>query len=278
MDCSDVKELLSAYHDDELPSDKRAAVAQHLEGCEPCAQELEGFRSLSAIAESLTHPEPPARLWQQLEEHLDVEPGKRADLPPSFPWLQWTRKPAVRFGLATAAAILIVVGALGYRTWLQHGDDTQFVSAFGQYVNEFQRDPDAAQQILLAKYQGRAVDAEQAIHAVGYRPAVAGGMPEGYAVDSTYVMQLPCCTCVQCVCTRADGTTIAIFEHDDEEPHWFGDRAVTEAACGGQQCRMVTLDNRLAATWQHGTRHITVVGARDKEEVGELVAWFDERR
>lgn len=279
MDCSEVKELLSAYHDDELSSDTRTAVAEHLAGCEDCARELEGFRSLSIMAERLAQPEPPAHIWQSLEEQLAVERRDRTERSTFLDWLGWTRKPSVRFGLATAAAILIAVGWFGYANWpVEHNVDHQMAVVFGEYLEEFRRDPSAAQQILLANYEGRSVDADQALHTVGYRPVIADGLPDGYSVESTYVIKMPCCTCVQCLCRRSDGTTIAIFEHDDEEADWFGDRPQSEAICDGKRCSMVEIDDRLAATWRQGKRHITVVGARDAAEVERLVAWFDDRR
>jgi len=279
MDCSEVKNLLSAYCDDELSSVKRTAVADHLAGCDDCARELAGFQSLSTLAAGMTHPEPPAQIWQELEEQLDFEHGQQSARPTFLNWLGWMRKPSVRFGLATAAAILIAVGWFGYANWpVEHNVDHQMAVVFGEYLEEFRRDPSAAQQILLANYEGQAVDADQALHTVGYRPAVAYGLPEGYAVEETYVMKMPCCACVQCLCQRSDGTTIAIFEHDDEEADWFGDRPQSEAICDGKRCSMVEIDDRLAATWRQGKRHITVVGARDAAEVERLVAWFDDRR
>jgi hypothetical protein len=184
-----------------------------------------------------------------------------------------------------AATVLIAVGWFGYTNWVEHDADSsvhdsdhQMAVVFGEYLEVFRSDPNAAQQILLAKYESQAVDAEHPIQSVGYRPAVAGGMPDGYSVESTYVMNMPCCKCVQCNCERSDGTTIAIFEHDDEEPAWFGDRPTTEAICNGARCSLVDLDDRIAATVRRGKRHITVIGARDAAEVDQLVAWFDDRR
>ncbi len=291
MDCSEVKQLLSAYYDDELSSGQRTAVAEHLAGCDDCARELEGFRNLSTLAEGLAHPEPPTHIWQQLEEQLDGDDARSTASPagrvrddavntrPAGPAVRrwgWTRKPVVRFGLAMAAAVLIAVGWLSSANWFKHDADHQIAAVFGAYLEEFRRDPHAAQQILLTKYEGQAVDAEQAIHTLGYRPVVANGMPEGYSVESTYVIKMPCCICVQCLCKRSDGTTIAIFEHDDEEPDWFGDRPETEAICNGKRCSIVDLGDRIAATWRHDKRHITVVGMRDTAEVDRLVAWFDD--
>ncbi len=277
MDCPEVKSFLSAYFDDELSSDERSAVAHHLANCHECSRELEGFHNLSAMAGRLAHPETPAHIWEQIEVRLDGDCGRRVEHSDSLSWLAWTRRPTVRFGMAIAASIMIIFGWLGYAHFYEHGADHQMAAVFGEYLEEFRRDPGAAQQILLANYEGQSLDAEQVVHTVGYRPVVANGMPEDYSVRTTYVMKMPCCTCVQCLCQRSDGSTIAIFEHDDTEPEWFGDRPESEAICNGTQCSLVQMSDRIAATWQHGKRHITVVGARDKAEVDRLVAWFDER-
>ena len=281
MNCLQVQELLSPYYDRESSSDADAAVTQHLASCERCSRELEGFRRLSKMADSLPHPVPPAQLWRAIGEKLDAEeqfPSQAPGLPEQASWI---RRTALRGALAIAAIVLIALGGWwGYQSWFGndgHGGDAEFASVFGRYLDEFDRDPTAAQQYLVVKYGGEMVDAAQAERTVGYRPAIAGGMPTGYTVESTCVMEMPCCTCVHCNCRRDDGTTLAIFEHDDEEVDWFGDWPVTEKTIGGRKCQLVTLGDRLAATWQSGVRYITVVGAKNQQEIGELVAWFDER-
>ena len=55
MRCSEVKQLLSAYHDDQLSSEKRTSVTEHMATCNACANELRGFRGLSDLAAGLTH-------------------------------------------------------------------------------------------------------------------------------------------------------------------------------------------------------------------------------
>ncbi len=276
MDCSEVKELLSAYYDDELSSDKRAAMNEHISACNSCARELAGFTRLSAMAKGLTHPAPSAEIWQRLEGRLDVVRDSRSTGPANLGRLATSRTRVV--GLAVVAAtILVVIGWMGYRASQEH-DDHGFTLAFGHYLDEFQRDPREAQQWLLAKYEGTPLDAGQAEHAVGYRPAVAGGLPAGYAVETTVVVKMPCCTCVQCLCKRDDGSMLAVFEHDDEETRqWFGERPEISAICHGTRCSLVELDDGIAATWRRGSRYITVIGARDAAEVEQLVAWFDDR-
>lgn len=276
MDCQQANEILSAYYDQELSPEVKTEVAQHLAGCDQCATDLAAFGELSAMAQSLSHPVPPEPIWDSLQSQLRTRPSDDDRVQQSRGWLVWMRRPAARFALAAAATVLIAIGWFSDTMSNRH-DEHQLAAIFGQYFEQFQNDPHAAQEILLANCQSRAVTADQAIHAVGYRPMVAEGLPPGYSPVSTHVMRMPCCTCVHCLCQRDDGTAIAIFEHDNE-PNWYGDRTSRNEVCNGTCCSLIQLNGRLAATWQHGERHISVVGARDAEEVCQLVAWFDKRR
>ena len=143
------------------------------------------------------------------------------------------------------------------------------------YVKTLDVDPDRAEQFLLDKYDGRTVDPEDAIQLVGYRPAVASGLPDEYTLASTSVMKMPCCTCVKAVCKRKDGSTLVLFEHDDEKTDWFGKRQSNLTTCGDTQCCLVNLDSSIAATWKRGSRWVTAVGVRDANEVSELVTWLE---
>jgi hypothetical protein len=81
---------------------------------------------------------------------------------------------------------------------------------------------------------------------------------------------------VQTVCQRRDGSTVVLCEHDDDNPQWFGDRPATMAECSGKRCRLVNLQNQLAATWTNGSRQITAIGLKDAgelEKLAELAAW-----
>ena len=281
MNCSEAKEKLSAYYDGELDGDQSSRLAEHLAQCTDCSEELAGFKRLSNMATSLSSPPEPQLVWGQLQQRLD-EPSELDDakVTPSTS----THRSALlsrSILLALAATLLVAtgVGWFSYRTWFGHGEHDHFTQDFGEYLTQFSSDPEAAQQLLLTKYEHELVDANEAMTHVGYRPAVAGGLPSGYRLKSTHVMKMPCCTCVQSLCQRSDGTSLAIFEHDDEETtEWFGDRPETVATCGNKQCSLVELDSDLAASWKRGARHITLVGARGKDEVSDIVAWFDGQR
>lgn len=279
MNCADVKELLSAYYDAELSSDARTKVAEHLGECSQCAQERSGFEKLSGMVQCLDAPVPPSLTWQQFQDRLDRAPTieaadrfKRADL---MPRPRWIRYRVLRPVLAIAALVLIAVGWMAYENWLAPADHSLLAADMGQYVDEFQRDPDAAQQMLVAKYAGQEIELAEAVQRVGYPPAVAGEMPPAYTLDSVFVLKMPCCNCLQTVCRRSDGSKLAIFEYGDEQPVSFGDRPENTVQCQGMNCRLVEVNEQFAASWKQGGRHISVVGVRDQAEFENLVAWLD---
>ena len=276
MDCTKANDLLSAYYDGELPSEIRATVAEHLSNCSDCTRELERFGSLSAMSRDLLHPELSSDIWNQIEQQLEEDDITASEAAQHT--RTWSR-PMFRV-MALAATVLIAVGIgwFALESWTGHGGHAPLAAEFTRYLDEFRRDPIAAQRILLEMYEGQPVDADQAVTRVGFRPAIADGLPEGYTVESTYVIKMPCCTCVKCLCKRSDGSTIAIFEHDDKEPEWFDERSAKTANCNGKPCSMVGIDDRFAANWRRGERHMTVIGVRDEEEVSSLVAWFDDRK
>lgn len=263
MNCSENQELLSAYYDNELAANMRSRMSDHLDGCSECPRELARFEKLSMMAIAPSVPAPPEHLWSQIEQQLDWRPHDEQPVTESVdPSRRWSSLAPRLFALAATIFVALGIGWFTYPSWFVHGEQDPFTVEFGNYLEEFRRDPDAAQQILLAKYESRVVSPNQAIEWVGYRPAVADGLPDGYTLESTHVMKMPCCTCVQSVCERSDGSTLAIFEHDDDR-------------CNNEPCCLVELDDPIAASWKRGERHITLIGVRDVAEVSQIVAWLD---
>jgi hypothetical protein len=271
MNCAEVQELLSAYYDGELVGEKLTGLREHLGNCEHCAGELAGFENLSSLASGQQTPAAPEAIWDRLESQLDQETCVPTA---SVSRIALLRDPRL-LGLAATILVAVGLGWVAYGTWGGHGDHSGFVAEFGHYLKEFRHDPEKAQEMLVAKYDGEAVDPSQAIQLVGYRPVTANSSSKQYKVRSTHVLRMPCCTCVQTVCERSDGSTVAIFEHDDENPEWFGDQQGTMANCSGKRCQLFDVNDRIAASWKSGTRHITVIGVQDENEVAELVAWLE---
>ena len=281
MKCSDVQDRLSAYYDGELSGDSQAAIAQHLAECEVCASEFAAFGDVTRAVSRMPQPPVPAAIWKGIAEELpgddsaDSMPQPVRNVTQSRPW--WASRQ-----LALAASILLMLG-VGF--WMtrntghsgDHEHSAEFVATMDHYLQRLPHDPDGAERFLLNKYEGQTVNADSAVRLVGYRPAVAEGLPEGYSLASTSVLKMPCCTCVKAVCKRQDGSTLVLFEHDDEKTEWFGDRPSNMAMCGDKECCLVELDSSIAATWKRGSRSVTAVGVRDVDEVNTLVNWLDQK-
>ncbi|QDV85362.1 hypothetical protein TBK1r_43420 [Stieleria magnilauensis] len=286
MNCIEIQDLLSSYFDDELSVDARVSVAEHVRQCETCSELLDGYQKLSKSISAAPVGLVSENVWASIVEELD-RTGQISEQPKIVvasaakvrrPWL--TR--ATVWRLAIAASILLVIGL---SVWLRHDDamsemhdehGPEFVATMDHYLEILPENPDQAEQFLLGKYDGKVVSPDRAISLVGYRPAVAEGLPDGYALASTSVLKMPCCTCFKSVCKRDDGSILVLFEHDDEKAAWFGKRPTSMAMCGDKECCLVDLKSSIAATWREGRRSLTAVGARDQTEVAKLVKWFKE--
>lgn len=278
MKCREARELLSAYHDGELSARLRPPVAEHVDGCPRCGEELTRFGQLSAMQKGLETPEPPARIWTGIEAALDAD---REAAPIGRPTTK-QRPPAKRRrqSLMAAAAILLIatVGVwITSTAWHAPGRHQALAADFAEYLEHFPENPNRAQQVLLAKYGGRPVDFSEAADQLGYRPVTSTGLPKNYRLESVYVLDMPCCTCVQTICRRDDGRLFAIFEHDDQHPAWLADRPRIDTQCEGCLCSVVQADHGLIASWKTGKRQLTVVGAQDLEEIADLITHFQAR-
>ncbi|MFV1965053.1 MAG: hypothetical protein ACC628_06490 [Pirellulaceae bacterium] len=87
---------------------------------------------------------------------------------------------------------------------------------------------------------------------------------------------MPCCVCIETVFRRNDGgKLLAVFEHAEAQPMWFGDGPQIKAYCNGKPTRIVQRDGQLVVSWKQDQRYVTVIGMRDVEEVTRLMAHLD---
>ncbi len=277
MNCSIVMELLSDYYDGELEASRRAQVQKHLATCDRCRAKLDEFQELSSFVSGQPVASSSAN-WLRLESALDsTKEDGDSELVQLAPGSTNSSKFVVWIGIA-ASILLLAAGVWKYsskHSGMSH--QHEFTAEFGRYLDQFDRDPVAAQEILLQLYEHDRIPAAEMSERLGYSPATSGGLPEGYTHVSTQVLKMPCCTCVQTICERSDGTKIALFEHDDDgSKEWFGERPASMESCNNKVCQLVNLNNKYAATWKRGSRYITLIGVRDKNEVGTFVSWLDQ--
>ena len=278
MNCSDVLNLLSPLHDGELSADLRESVEQHLLNCPACAAVRSDFGALSSLARELSHPEPPADLWDQIEAQLpesQLRPVRNLSPARQIPGF------TMRSRILTAAVTVLFLAGTAFVIYDRHGSDghdEHLAVNFNQFLDEFPESAERAQELLHANYPSSAVDIEQATREVKYRPAVANALPTGYSLDSVHLVRMPCCLCVEALCTAPDGTRLAVLEHAIDQPVWFGDRPSEECECDGRRARMVGFDSRFAATWKSEKRFLTVIGIRDEAELASLMRHLDPRQ
>ena len=270
MDCKRTEQLLSHHFDGELPSDDRAKVEVHLEGCPSCSGQLATIRMLSQAARSLSTIRPPHDLWDRIAAQLNdsTPPEPNATNAVELPNRKWHSKRRFSWSLLTTAAVLLIgVGVLWGLQHSRHAHDP-----LASHVQQLASSPLIAQEKLVAEYSGKIVSADQAVQLVGYRPRNVDPPPNGYRCDKLVMLDMPCCKCIQAVWQRDDQTQLAVFEHKSKIDDWFQCQPSVSIKCQDKTCRVTELSGQLAATWQSGARLVTVIGLRDVEELAKLVA------
>lgn len=289
MNCSQVQNLMSAYHDGELPSADAVFVAQHLAECASCQSILDGFRDMSRLASELRSPAVMTDgSWHELEPKNSLPQAARP----------WNNQPSIAV-IAIAASLLVAVGAamwLGSNSNYSKSNREQVASGFDVFLKQFSRDPSSAQSVLLTSFNGRQVDLKEAEETLGYVPAAIDNAPAGYVVNGVYLLDMPACRCLETNCPRGDcgkggeckcggtcgcsqvvyrsstGRTMSVFEHPEPDVEWFGNRPTIRCECNGVPTELVEIDSQqLAATWKRGDRYVTLVGAVNLEEVKHVM-------
>jgi putative zinc finger protein len=269
VNCSEVQDHLSAYYDNQLSPGEAARVATHLGNCSSCAAEIASFENLSGLSRQLVDPPGPKNRWEELRAKLDAPVESRVALAPSL----LDHVPSKLFSLAASILVAIGLGAVAYQTWFSPGHN-HLAMNFAHYLESFPEKPDGAQQMLLAKYDGKPITVQEATNVLGYEPIAAKRLPPDYSLEEVYLLNMPCCKCAQVICKNKAGQSIAIFEHDIDQPVWFGDRPTVECLCHDMPTSVMQVGDRLAATWKEGKRYVTIIGATDLNEVTEFVAHF----
>lgn len=271
MNCSEALEFLSPLHDGELPADVRASVQAHYRECPSCAAAKTNAEALTALVMQQTDPTPPANLWTNIDATLTKESLTTANVEiPSGS----SRKSRLAIGITAVVLIAISVTMV-----VQHFADTEHAEHlavnFDEFLNAFPESPERAQRLLHANYASELVSVEKATREVRYRPAVSNQLPVGYSLDSVHLVRMPCCLCVESLCTAPDGARLAILEHAIDQPVWFGERPIETVETDGGSARLVRFNGRLAATWKTENRFLTIIGVRDEEELGKLMQHLD---
>jgi len=272
MKCVEIEKLLSPFHDGELSEEVRASVDAHLDDCTDCAQTIAAMRSMSHLVAHSPVPDAPDELWTSLEEQLD---STEAMTPARLP----VYRHILRLNTALVAALVLVAVGVGIRVFrgfhVHEHTMNHAAMDFERYWSAFRMGSDQGQRLLASQFETRLVDVADVEERLQYRPVVANGPPPGFQLDATYLVKMPCCTCVETVCRGENGQMLLVLEHTAEQAVCFGNRSAVSCPCGGKQTQMIQLENALAATWPVGNRSVTVIGVQDMDQLAEVVRHFD---
>ncbi len=128
MLCTEIKEHLLDYLDNELPATLHQEVEQHLRACLDCRGELESFRTTALLLQLRAVPEPPSEYWEQTWDRIRARTLARvlplraeADQPAPV----WQRLVQVTWRPLLVAAATLLIVALGLTAWQQFNRDPQ---------------------------------------------------------------------------------------------------------------------------------------------------------
>lgn len=107
--CRDVEELLAEYAEGALAAAQAGAVAAHLQQCAACTADVRAFRAILAGLRTQAELDRPIKdqgFWEELRLRVLAEVAAQP-VP-----RRWWQRPALRWGMVAAAAVLLAVVAL----------------------------------------------------------------------------------------------------------------------------------------------------------------------
>lgn len=266
MHCEEVRARLSEFYDGELPPDRAAEISEHVNSCDVCIAELRSFGQIGGLFGEQRGISTGPGNWETVVVRLDEQTGR---------FRPWLHPRSLYRLLPLIVASLIAAVSIGYwAAWRTSPDEVERVAAAHVHktLTRFPQKPNAVVDELSAQYSGTLVTLDAARELLGYEPVVAKLTSAGYCVASTHVLKMPCCKCPASLCVREDGSEFLFFEHNEEQPMWFGDSPAISARCCGQVCHCAQMPDQLAVTWKVGPRFVTAIGVEGLDEIAKLMA------
>lgn len=267
MKCEQVRELLSSYYDGELTESVRQQVSVHLEQCPNCLQELQSYQKLSALFDRTVVEQDVLSTsgdWRTINAALEEDAIPPV---PSSP-LRSQRNPLAWF--IVAASLLLGISGV---VWLTstHSSHANESLDLNQFVADFQVDPGKAQTHLVANFDGRPVDSEEAAKELKRRPSFLDRVPTDFKLVSLNLLEMPCCTCSQAVYQTPSGRMVCIFEHEAGSNVRAGNCPMIKCHCCDRGVQLAEVGDVLLVTWPSKDSSITAVGLESVENVIQLV-------
>ncbi len=131
MKCSETKDLLSDYYDNELSVERRASVDAHICQCSKCKAELDSFKSLSSLTAGLDPLETPASVWKAVEQSLAELNSDDSSLDKVSPIVCTSVEYSGKrfFQMAAVIAATLLIGFVGWTLWGGDHDHIEMAKA-----------------------------------------------------------------------------------------------------------------------------------------------------
>lgn len=292
MNCDDVRERLSAYHDQELDATAAAAVRTHLQRCEACAQERQGFERLSQLVSAPRLPaDSPNVTWEVFAAKWDAtRPQNHRDAQVASAVGGQPRRSvgglAGWLTLAASIAIAVVwigqhnrpVQALRGDRSVHAGHDTPSRAGaidLASVVEQFRYGADAAVAALSRQTAGE-IAASKPAQAVLVQARPVSARTFALAACRCGPGECTCgpdgCHCVACVYRRADDSELLVLQHCPGQAVSFGDLPRRERRHGQTLVQESISSGHRIASWSAAGRKFTAVGLKDATEIDSLLA------
>lgn len=144
MNCSIYQPLLSAYVDEAMRADERAAVDEHLRGCAACRALAHDLSSIHLAAGSIEPLTPPAHVWHRIAAAAETQRGASGF---QAGWFSWRPVAAVAM-TAVLAAGLWRVGSL-----LQPASDVAPGPQVADAIPAAESDPEAHYTLAILRLE-----------------------------------------------------------------------------------------------------------------------------
>lgn len=267
MNCEQIQNALGRFHDGELSRAERAVMERHLQGCVRCTAELAVLSELSETARSLSEPESPADLWERIAQRLaTAEPRPAAS----------TYTIARFWRVAVVTALLSVAVAT---SWLARrpkspSDGSALHQAvipivdLGSYLGR---------DVSLGPGQARRMSPEETAQQVSFRVLTTPELPEGYALEESYLVRIEGCNVVRYKYLRGKDVVL-LLQYSQGQPVSHGDRPVVAVErVNGKPVEIIQGEGRLAASWKANGTAVSLVGPRNQAELVRLAAYVDQQ-
>lgn len=157
MNCERTRDLLDAFHDDELTPDLRGPVASHLEACDDCAEALGDLAAVDTALGAVGVPPMPTDLGGALAGRLAAAAGP----PPTMALPLWGRALRVVALSAGLGAVFLV----GLERWIElHPPPGEAAARLSELDEVTLKGNQLAQQTLLASRHADAGRRTEALH------------------------------------------------------------------------------------------------------------------